>query len=242
MCTVALCWLSMQLFRRCSYSTAILVQFYYSPNWYIITCFVLMCGQIPFKQTIWIYFPVFLRLLTSASSVQFSAPNIYVRVCCYRYLCIYCRTQSDYSLERTLAMNYSYEVSIVTRTSVSPYVYLTNNTRVIRMAVVANDPADFSRNSYSQRTLNDLLESDGRTSSRIDLLRLLSSDRDVSQMWEFLRYLINDGVLLHVQQLHLLVNIGESQDGLRVNVRYRVESHWQSLTLVFVLRSALGST
>lgn len=77
------------------------------------------------------------------------------------------------------------------------------------MAVVANDPADFSRNSYSQRTLNDLLDSNGHSNNRIDLLRLVGADRDVVQMWELVHYLINDNVLRHVQQLHLMVYIGK---------------------------------
>lgn len=76
------------------------------------------------------------------------------------------------------------------------------------MAVVANDPADFSRNSYSQRTLNDLLDSNSHTDYRIDLLRLVSADRNVVQMWELVHYLTNDNVLFHVQQLHLTVYIG----------------------------------
>jgi hypothetical protein len=124
----------------------------------------------------------------------------------YRF---YVRTLLDYSLERSLALNYSFDIYIVSRGRLPPSVYLINNTRVIRMAVVANDPADFSRNSYSQRTLNDLLDSNGHSNNRIDLLRLVGADRDVVQMWELVHYLINDNVLRHVQQLHLMVYIGK---------------------------------
>ena len=121
-------------------------------------------------------------------------------------------TLSEYSLERSLALNYSHEVYIVSRRVLPPSMYRINNTHVVRMAVVANDPADFSRNSYAQRTLNDLLASHCHGNSRIDLLRLVAAhDRDVVQMWELVRYLVDDSVLLRVQQLHLLVYIGRRE-------------------------------
>lgn len=114
----------------------------------------------------------------------------------------------DYSLEHTLAVNYSTEVYITSPVHLSPYLYHANNTHVVQTSVVANDPADFSRNSYTQRTLNDVLMSHGHESERLDLLRLVSGDHEVTQMWELVHYLTNDNILLRVQQLHLLVYIG----------------------------------
>jgi len=115
---------------------------------------------------------------------------------------------SDFNLERTLALNHSFEVNIVTRHPVARSLQYVNNTHVIRTTIVANDPADFSRNSFSQRTLNDLLAAQGHGATRIDLLRLVSTDSDTVSMSDLVHFLVADGVLKHVQQLHLSVYIG----------------------------------
>ena len=115
------------------------------------------------------------------------------------------RIPPDYVLERSLALNYSFHAYLASSTAIPSYMYGTNNTKIIRTTVVANDPADFSRNSYGQRTVNDLLLTHGH--SHITLLRLLSTAQTV-EMWQLLRFLIRDNVLSNLDQLHLVVYIG----------------------------------
>lgn len=119
-----------------------------------------------------------------------------------------CRAPSDLNLERTLALNHSFEAYVVTRQSVARSLRYVNNTHVIRTSIVANDPADFSRNSYVQRTLNDLLAAQGHSATSIDLLRLVGTDSDTVSMSDLVHFLVADGVLKHVQQLHLTLYIG----------------------------------
>jgi len=119
-----------------------------------------------------------------------------------------CRASSDFNLERTLALNHSFEVNIVTSQPVPYSLQNINNTHVTATTIVANDPADFSRNSFMQRTLNDLLAAQGHGATRIDLLRLVSTDSDAISMSDLVHFLVADNVLKHVQQLHLSVYIG----------------------------------
>jgi len=107
-----------------------------------------------------------------------------------------------------LALNHSFEVNIVTRQPVAPSLHYVNNTHVIRTTIVANDPADFSRNSFVQRTLNDLLAAQGHSAATIDLLRLIGTHSDAVIMSDLVHFLVADGVLKHVIQLHLNVYIG----------------------------------
>jgi len=59
-----------------------------------------------------------------------------------------------------------------------------------------------------QRTLNDLLAEQGHSTTSIDLLRLIATDGDTVSMSDLVHFLVSDGVLKHVQQLHLTVYIG----------------------------------
>jgi len=119
-----------------------------------------------------------------------------------------CRASSDFNLERTLALNHSFEVNIVTSQPVPRSLQYVNNTRVIATTIVANDPADFSRNSFVQRTLNDLLAAQRHHATKIDLLRLVSTDSDTVSMSDLVHFLVADNILKHVQQLHLSIYIG----------------------------------
>jgi len=123
------------------------------------------------------------------------------------FLCV-CSKPSDFNLERTLALNHSFEVNIVTSQSVPRSLQYVNNTHVIHTTIVANDPADFSRNSFVQRTLNDLLAAQEHGATKIDLLRLVGTDGDAVSMSDLVHFLVADNVLKHVQQLHLTVYIG----------------------------------
>jgi len=58
-----------------------------------------------------------------------------------------------------------------------------------------------------QRTLNDLLAAQGHSATSIDLLRLVNTDSDIVSMSDLVHFLVADGVLKHVQQLHLTVYI-----------------------------------
>lgn len=104
-----------------------------------------------------------------------------------------------------MAVNYSFSAYLVTPTDISAQIRGLNNTHNIISAIVANDPADFSRNSYGQRTFNDLLTAQGH--SQIDLLRIMSTVRNV-EMWQLLYFLIKDDLISKVYQLHLVVYIG----------------------------------
>jgi len=123
------------------------------------------------------------------------------------YFCVF-RSPSDFNLERTLALNHTFEVNVVTPQPVARSLNYINNTHVIRTTIVANDPADFSRNSFAQRTLNDLLAAQGHSAARIHLLRLVGTDSDIVSMSDVVHFLVADSVLKHVQQLHLSVYIG----------------------------------
>ena len=109
-------------------------------------------------------------------------------------------------MERMLAVNYSFEINIVTHDPVPAYVRQTNNTHVIDTVLVPNDYADFSRNSYGQQTMNSVLKDQGH--SHVDLLRLASTSNNV-QIWEILHFMTQDNLLLNVKQLHLAVYIGK---------------------------------
>ena len=102
-----------------------------------------------------------------------------------------------------LALNFSYNVFIISDRITRPLLQFTNNTYVIATTITANDPADFSRNSYGQRTVNDVMKS--LHHDRLDLLRVEGSG---SAMWEVLHHMINDNLLLHVKQLHVTMRIG----------------------------------
>ena len=115
------------------------------------------------------------------------------------------RPEDDYSIEKMLALNYSYNVFVISDRRVPDAVRHTNNTYVITTAIAANDPADFSRNSYGQRTVNDVMKSLHHV--RLDIVRLESLGSD-SSMWEVLHHMILDNVLVQVKQLHITMRIG----------------------------------
>ena len=117
--------------------------------------------------------------------------------------CSVFRPEDDFSIERMLALNFSYNVFIISDRITRPLLQLSNNTYVIATTVTANDPADFSRNSYGQRTINDVMKS--LHHDRLDLLRFEGSG---SAMWEVLHHMINDNLLMHVKQLHVTMRIG----------------------------------
>ena len=89
------------------------------------------------------------------------------------------------------------------------------NTTVERTVIVANDPADYARNAYDQRTINALWGAEGsdaapgssRGGGAVDLLRLVGVGESV-EMWEVLHYLVRDGLMERVRVLQLELYIG----------------------------------
>ena len=122
--------------------------------------------------------------------------------CCFSW-------QGDFSMERTLAINYSFQVVII-----SPHALLDmsslNNTAVIQTVLVPNDYADFSRNSYGQQTLNAIMSEHGHT--KLEVLRLHQTVTSV-QVWEVLHFLVADGLMENINQLQLAVIIGMNTEG-----------------------------
>lgn len=109
-------------------------------------------------------------------------------------------------VEKNLALNNSFEVFLINNVDVPYSVKHTNHTHIVKTVITANDPADFSRNSYGQQTVNTLLKSLGHT--HIDLLRL-ENVADSVHMWELVHYMTADNLFLTVQELHLAMYIGK---------------------------------
>ena len=109
-------------------------------------------------------------------------------------------------MEKTLALNYSFQVYIISHHETPTNVQQTNNTHAIKTVITPNDYADFSRNSYGQQTLNDLMTNLGH--KHLNLLRIAETAGSV-QMWELLHFMINDNILMNIHQLQLAITIGE---------------------------------
>ena len=116
------------------------------------------------------------------------------------------KSTHEINAERSLALNHSFHVYFIADRPLSPAVRLVNNTHYIHTQLVPNDFADFSRNSYGQQTINDMMRSLGH--SHLDVLRLASLAPSV-QMAELLHFMIYDHLLYNVKQLHIAMYIGE---------------------------------
>lgn len=119
------------------------------------------------------------------------------------------RTQFDLdlSIERYLAANCSVDVLLVSHQSMPHALHGLNHTRVIHTTLMPNEPADFSRNSYDQMTINSLMLKLGV--GHFDLLRLAALVDGV-QMWEMVHYMTVDNLLANVHQFHLVMSIGKA--------------------------------
>ncbi len=112
----------------------------------------------------------------------------------------------DFATEKVLAQNYSFQVYIISHHDVPKRIQKLNNTHVMKAIVTPNDYADFSRNSYGQQTLNDIMHMLGHT--HLNLLRIAETAGSV-QAWELLHFMINDNLLLNVHHLQLTMYIGK---------------------------------
>jgi len=108
-------------------------------------------------------------------------------------------------VERHLAHNHSFQVFIITQVDPPVWAKHLNNTYFIRAGVVPNDPADFTRNSYGQKTLNTVFNE--LHHDNIEMLRLVNVERGTN-LWEILHFMNYDNLLLKVQQLHVAMYIG----------------------------------
>ena len=105
-----------------------------------------------------------------------------------------------------LVKNFSFHMYIFVHYSIPSSLKSMNSTHVFKTVIVPNDPADFGRNSFETQTLNNVI--DKLNHQHIDLLKL-ESLIDPSNTHEVLFYLIKDGLLNNVKQLHVVFDIGE---------------------------------
>lgn len=126
------------------------------------------------------------------------------------YIYFIFRPSEDGEFEKLLIRNLSFTVFIFTHYNIptSDFVlqHKQNNTHVYRTTIVPNDPADFSRNSYDTQTVNNVL-----TTLRHKHLDILKIDNvaDTSRSHDILYYLVKDGTLKNVGQLHIVLRIGK---------------------------------
>ncbi|KAH3848232.1 uncharacterized protein LOC127873875 [Dreissena polymorpha] len=117
----------------------------------------------------------------------------------------------DLSLERTLAVNFSYQVNIFHHQIVSPEQLgiVGNNTRVYRTIIVPNDPSDYGRNSYESQTVNNVFDV-----FKTDVLDVLKVDTlaDMDHSHELIYYMVKDRLLANVRQLHFALYIDKVDD------------------------------
>lgn len=123
------------------------------------------------------------------------------------YYLLYFRP-TDPSLEKLLALNFSYTVYIFHHQSINIDFSksVKNRTKLIKTIIVPNDPADFGRNSYETQTLNNVFES--LNNPVVDILKIEFLS-DMSHSHELLRYIVKDHLLTSVRQLHMALHIGK---------------------------------
>ncbi|KAH9509362.1 hypothetical protein Btru_046845 [Bulinus truncatus] len=80
---------------------------------------------------------------------------------------------------------------------------------IFKTAIVPNDPSDFARNSYETQTLN--LAMQNLKHKEIDVLKVDTLVESVTS-YEFLKFLIDDGVLLHVKELHIVITLDKLEE------------------------------
>lgn len=118
----------------------------------------------------------------------------------------------DSSLERMLALNFSYSVYIFHHQKL-PVDFsrsvAKNRTKIIKTIIVPNDPADFGRNSYETQTLNNVFEL--LKHPVVDILKIETLS-DMKHSHELLQYMVKDHLLKGVRQLHISLYIDKVDD------------------------------
>ncbi|KAJ8309351.1 hypothetical protein KUTeg_014225 [Tegillarca granosa] len=119
----------------------------------------------------------------------------------------------DGEFEKLLIRNLSFSVFIFThyRIPTSDFIlqHKQNNTHVYRTTIVPNDPADFSRNSFDTQTVNNVLAT--LRHNHLDILKI-DNVADTSRSHDILYYLVKDGTLKNVGQLHIVLRIDKADD------------------------------
>ncbi|XP_045166169.2 uncharacterized protein LOC123529728 [Mercenaria mercenaria] len=118
----------------------------------------------------------------------------------------------DCSLERMLALNFSYSVYIFHHQKLAldfSRSSARNRTKVVKTIIVPNDPADFGRNSYETQTLNNVFEL--LKHPVVDILKI-ETVSDMKHSHELLQYIVKDHLLTGVRQLHLSLYIDKVDD------------------------------
>ena len=82
----------------------------------------------------------------------------------------------------------------------------TNKTFFYKTIIVPNDPSDFTRNSYDTQTINNVMET--LHHKHIDILKI-ETLAHMPQSYELLHFLVKDGILKQVSQLHFAIIIGK---------------------------------
>lgn len=133
---------------------------------------------------------------------------------------------ADYQMERILALNFSYNVLVLSHVSLPADFTsssLKNKTRVIKTIIVPNDPADYGRNSYETQTLNNVFEMMG--DSVIDILKMEALS-DMSHAHEVMYFAVKDKLFANVRQLHFSIFIDKVDDDF-------LYSWYQALYMLF---------
>ncbi|XP_013400073.1 uncharacterized protein LOC106166152 isoform X2 [Lingula anatina] len=124
-------------------------------------------------------------------------------------------TPYDIAFESALALNYSFQVNVITNFADADIVFREmNNTHILKTFLVANDNHDFTRNLYGQNTFNDILKKGGL--KHIDILKMDRPSREV-QLWEILHFMNEDRLLMSVKQLHIVMTIDKLDDDYLFN-------------------------
>ncbi|XP_005106348.1 uncharacterized protein LOC101854600 [Aplysia californica] len=117
----------------------------------------------------------------------------------------------DFSFERMVADNLSHHLYIFS--APVPYrnqlIRISNTTSVFKVNIVPNDPADFARNSFDTQTLNSVMST--LKHGQIDVLKLDSNVEGV-QSYDVLRFLVEDGILKKVKELHIVLKLDKVEE------------------------------
>lgn len=156
----------------------------------------------------------FLHMYFCEETIKVNFTSKSFRLSLTYYYDIFFRPSWDYAFERNIVYNHSYNLFIFSLDDIPRDLKEVNRTHYYKTMIVANDPADFGRNSYGTNTLNSVMEAFHH--HHLDLLKI---DRlaDRSHAYELLYYMAEDHILQNVQQLHITVHIGEWHNGVQMH-------------------------
>uniref|UniRef100_A0A2C9LBP9 Uncharacterized protein n=1 Tax=Biomphalaria glabrata TaxID=6526 RepID=A0A2C9LBP9_BIOGL len=118
----------------------------------------------------------------------------------------------DYNFEYFVSKNISTKLYVFSHSADKLNFFSKINpsgTIVVKSVIVPNDPADFARNSYETQTLNSAMLNLKHT--KIDVLKIDTLVESVTS-YEFLKFLIEDGVLANVKELHIVIKLDKLEE------------------------------